>query len=67
MLENEEIQEKVEYLGLEENKKWVSFSAKTGENLIELKELIKNVVNNKFSSKIEKNSFKEGLEKIYGN
>ena len=67
LLDQNEILEKVEYLGLEENKKWIPVSAKTGQNTNEFKELIKNVIDFQDNPMTKKKSLKEELGKIYGN
>lgn len=67
LLDKNEILEKVEYLGLAENKKWIPVSAKTGQNTKEFKELIKNVIDSQHKPTTKKKSLKEELEKIYGN
>ena len=67
LLDQNEILEKVEYLGLEENKKWIQVSAKTGQNTKEFKELIKNVIDSQDKPMTKKKSLKEELEKIHGN
>lgn len=67
LLDQNEILEKVEYLGLEENKRWVQVSAKTGQNTKEFKELIKNVIDSQDKPMTKKKSLKEELGKIYGN
>ena len=67
LLDQNEILEKVEYLGLEENKKWIQVSAKTGQNTKEFKELIKNVIDSQDNPMTKKKSLKEELGKIYGN
>ena len=67
LLDQNEILEKVEYLGLEENKKWIPVSAKTGQNTKEFKELIKNVIDSQDKPMTKKKSLKEELEKIHGN
>ncbi len=67
LLEQNEILEKVEYLELKENKKWIPVSAKTGQNTKELKELIKNIIELQHQPQAKKISLKEELEKIYGN
>jgi len=67
LLDQNEILEKVEYLGLEENKKWIPVSAKTGQNTKEFKELIKNVIDSQDKPMAKKKSLKEELEKIHGN
>ncbi|MFB5621215.1 MAG: GTPase HflX [Nitrosopumilus sp.] len=66
LLENEEIEQKVDILNLNENKKWISVSAKSGENVNHLKELIKNIIENQNSPKFKKNLV-GGVEKIVGN
>ena len=67
LLDQNEILEKVGYLGLEENKKWIQVSAKTGQNTKEFKELIKNVIDSQDKPITKKKSLKEELGKIYGN
>jgi len=67
LLDQNEILEKVGYLGLEENKKWIQVSAKTGQNTKEFKELIKNVIDSQNKPMTKKKSLKEELEKIHGN
>ncbi len=46
LVSNYEIQEKVKILNLKENKKWVSISAIAEKNLKELKNLIKDIIEN---------------------
>ena len=65
LIKKEEIQEKIELLNLVENKKWISVSAKTGKNVDELKELIKNILESKDSYKTKNNSF--GVDERFGN
>ena len=67
LLDQNEILKKVEHLGLEENKKWIPVSAKTGQNTKEFKELIKNVIDSQDKPMTKKKSLKEELGKIYGN
>ncbi len=67
LLDQNEILEKVGYLGLEENKKWIPVSAKTGQNTKEFKELIKNVIDFQDKPMTKKKSLKEEIEKIHGN
>jgi len=62
-----EIFKKVEHLGLNENKKWIPVSAKTGQNTKQLKELMKNVIDSQQKPGKQQKTLKEGLEKIYGN
>ena len=67
LLDQNEILKKVEYLGLEENKKWIPVSAKTGQNTKEFKELIKNIIDSQDKTMTKKKSLNEELGKIYGN
>jgi len=67
LLDQNEILKKVEHLGLEENKKWIPVSAKTGQNTKEFKELIKNIIDSQDNPMTKKKSLKEELGKIYGN
>jgi GTP-binding protein HflX len=62
MMDDEEVNEKIQYLDLVDNKKMISLSAKTGEKIPELKKLL-----NKIFDEKNQNSQDEGLEKIYGN
>jgi len=66
LLKSEDIEHKVDILNLTENKKWISVSAKTGKNLNQLKELIRDIMKSQNSPKFEKNDL-EGVEKIFGN
>ena len=66
LLKNEEIQRKVEFLNLSENKKLISVSAKTGKNITELKKLIKEIIESQSFHKPKTNAW-EGVEKTFGN
>ncbi len=66
LIKSEEIGNKVDTLNLIENKKWISVSAKTGKNVNELKELIKDIMKSQNSPKFKKNVL-EGVEKVFGN
>jgi len=66
LLKNEEIERKIEFLNLNENKKLVSVSAKTGKNISRLKELIKEIIESHSYHKPQNNSWK-GVEKTFGN
>ena len=55
LVEDAEIEEKINILNLTENKKWISVSAKTEKNLNQFKELIKNIIENHDLSKLKKN------------
>ena len=63
LVENNEIEEKIDTLNLAENKRIISVSATTGQNLKTLKEMIKNIVENQnpyFNDKL-------GVENRFGN
>jgi len=66
LLKNEEIERKIEFLNLRENKKLISVSAKTGKNIPQLKELIKEIIQSQNYHK-PKNNALEGVEKTFGN
>jgi GTP-binding protein HflX len=66
LLKNDEIERKVEYLNLTENKKLISVSAKTGKNITQLKELIKGIIESQNYHKPKKNTW-EGADKTFGN
>jgi len=66
LLKNEEIEQKIDILNLTENKKYISLSAKTGKNVNQLKELIRDIMKSQNSPKFEKNLL-EGVEKAFGN
>jgi len=51
LLKTEEIEQKIDILNLTENKKWVSVSAKTGKNVNQLKELIRDIIHSQNSPK----------------
>ena len=58
-----EIKQKIEILNLVENKNWMQVSAKTGRDVNNLKELIKDIIGNLYGSKINK-KYPGGIEKI---
>lgn len=64
LLSKEEIKRKINLLNLTENKKIISVSAKTGENITELKELIKGIIESQSYSKPNK---MHGVEEGFGN
>jgi len=66
LLDKEDVIEKIEFLNLTENKKLISVSAKTGKNIVELKGLIKNIIENQGFIDQKKNAW-EGVEKTFGN
>jgi len=45
-IDMDEIKEKAEYIELDDTKRWIAISAKTGKNLNELKKLIKSSMEN---------------------
>ncbi len=63
----EELNEKIEFLGLEQSGRWIALSAKTGENISELKKLIKNIINSQKPQPLTTKSLKEELSNTYGN
>ena len=54
LIETDEIKEKIDMLNLMENKKWMQVSAKTGREVNNLKELIKNIIEDKTLRKLDK-------------
>ena len=66
LISNYEIQDRVKILNLKDSKKWIAVSALAEKNLMELKNLIKDVIENQNSSNFNKNSKKEG-NNFYGN
>jgi len=62
----DEIEEKIEVLNLKDYKKRITVSAKTGHNLIELKDLIKTIIQNQKLPKFKKET-QIGFDKTYGN
>ena len=66
LLEKEEIERKMDFLNLNENKKLISVSAKTGKNIRELKDLIQDIIENQRHHKPKKNTW-EGVEETFGN
>ncbi len=63
----EELNEKIKFLGLEQSGRWIALSAKTGKNISELKKLIKNIINSQKPQPLTTKSLKEELSNIYGN
>ncbi len=53
--ENEEIRQKIDILDLAENKRWISVSAKTGENVVLVKEVIRDIIKSQSSPKFKRN------------
>lgn len=67
LVTEKEIEEKIEELGLKENKKCLSISSKSGYNIPELKNMIKQIISSQSSPETKKNYFKENPDRIYGN
>lgn len=67
LVTEKEIEEKIEELGLKENKKCLSISSKSGHNIPELKNMIKQIISSQSSPETKKNYFKENPDRIYGN
>ena len=55
LAKSDEIKQKIEMLNLIENKKWIQVSAKTGRDVNNLKDLIKDIIGNLYGPKINKN------------
>ena len=66
LVDEKEIQRKIEYLNLDEDKKWIPISSISGYNLEQLMQVIKKLIQS-HSQPNAKKSLKEELEKIYGN
>ncbi|MBS3926031.1 MAG: GTPase HflX [Nitrosarchaeum sp.] len=66
LLTSEEIEEKIEILNLKDYKKRITISSKTGHNLIELKNLIKAIIQNQKSPEYKKET-SIGFDNTYGN
>ncbi len=65
LIKSEDIIDKVKFLKIDETKKWIDISSKTGENILQLKGLISNMLELKKSAILEE-SRKEELDKNYG-
>lgn len=65
LIESDEIIPKAKYLHLDETKKWLPISSSTGENILQLKDLIYKMVQSE-KPIIKKKSLKAELDKIYG-
>ena len=66
VIKPEDIEQKITILNLLENKKRISVSAKTGKNLNQLKELIKNVIESQNLPMLKKERL-EGVKTEFGN
>ena len=65
LIDTLEVLEKAKYLKIDDSKKWIGVSSKTGENVLELKELISKKLELK-KAIIPKKTVKAELDKIYG-
>jgi len=65
LIEQELVKQKKEYLKLDENKIWIPISATTGENILQLKNLINEMLEFK-KDVVVKKSLKEEIDRIYG-
>lgn len=63
LINPEEVLGKTKYLKLDDSKKWINISSKTGENILQLKDLISKML--ELKPGITKTSRKEELNKIY--
>jgi len=66
LLTIDKIEEKIEILNLREYKKRIIVSAKTGNNISELKDLVKNIIQSQKAPDYKKDAWKE-IHKSYGN
>jgi GTP-binding protein HflX len=66
LLTNDQIEEKIEILNLKDSKKRIAVSAKTGYNVDELKDLIKNIIQSQKSPEFKKDIPKE-FDNNFGN
>ena len=66
LLTANEIEEKIEILNLKDNKKRIAVSAKTGYNVNELKDLVKDIIQSQKSPEFKKETPK-GFDNTYGN
>ena len=67
LMTDEEVKEKIHYMDLEDHKKLISVSAKTGKNMTELKKLMKKIIDEKNQNIQENDSMNIGFQKTYGN
>ncbi len=66
LVKSEEVEQKIDILNLTENKKCISLSAKTGKNVNQLKELIRDIMKSQNSPKFDRNLLK-GVKETFGN
>lgn len=66
LLKPEEIQQKIEILNLGENKKMITISAKTGENIEGLKDLVREIIEDQSFQKLQTGT-RKGFGEIFGN
>jgi GTP-binding protein HflX len=65
LVKTEEINRKIDLLNLTEQNNWIEVSSKTGNNIKELKELIKNIIDNNDPQKFKMNTSSGGA--TFGN
>lgn len=65
MIEPNEVIENTNYLSIDETKKWIPISSKTGENINQLKQLIEKMME-VHAPEVKTKSEKEDLGRIYG-
>ena len=65
LINTDQVMERVKYLKIDDSKKWINVSSKTGENVLKLKDLISKMLELK-KLLASKKSRKEELDKIYG-
>ncbi|MDX1595677.1 MAG: GTPase HflX [Nitrosopumilaceae archaeon] len=67
IISDDELKDKVKFLNLDKNERWINVSAKTGKNIMNLKKLIKNIIDSEKPQPLKTKSLKEELRNIYGN
>lgn len=67
LIPEDEVIRKAEELGLKENKKWLTISATSGKNIVQLRDLIKQVIIAQSPRETKNNTLRDNLDKIYGN
>jgi len=65
LIEPNEVIEKSKYLKVNETKKWIPISSSTGENILQLKDLINNMLEVSIPE-VNRKSLKEELDRVYG-
>ena len=65
LINPDQVMERVKYLKIDNSKKWINVSSKTGENILQLKDLISKMLELKKPVASKKSRIEE-LDKIYG-